>query len=175
MSAPTKTSLIDQVDQADHRVGVIPRGRALALGANFRTAHAFVFGRDGRLLLQRLAPARERHPSRWGSSVAGYLFAGEDYEHAVRRRLAEEIGVEAPVAFVAKMPMQDEQSTKFVALYRCVTEDVEIREPDHIAAVRWWRRAEVEDAIKRSPDLFTPTFVSLFRRFGQKAASEVST
>lgn len=170
MSAPAKTSLIDRVDEQDQPVGRIPRGEVLQLGANFRTVHVFVL-HDRSLLLQRLAPTRERHPERWGSSVAAYLHAGEDYEHAARRRLAEELGLERPLTRVGKTRMADEHSLKFVELYTVEDGTVEIRDRDHIMDLAYWDRAELDGAIIAAPERFTPTFLHVYRYFQQRQTS----
>jgi isopentenyl-diphosphate delta-isomerase len=164
MPAPTKTSPIDCVDDHDHPVGTIPRGQVLEVGANFRTVHVFVF-HDDLLLLQQLSPKRERHPERWGSSVAAYLHAGESYEQAAERRLGEELGLEGELDRVGKTRMHDERSLKFVELYTLLDGPAEIREPDHIEELRYWAHDELEEAIETSPDSFTPTFLHVFRYF----------
>jgi len=162
MPAPGASSLIDQVDPEDHAVGRVRRGEALQVGANFRTVHVFVFHGRG-LLLQQLGPSRARHPCRWGSSVAAYLFAGESYEQAARRRLREELGLEGNLTLLGKMRMGDERSLKFVELYALQDGPAEIREPDHIAALRYWSRDELDATVFSNPAIFTPTFVSLYR------------
>jgi isopentenyldiphosphate isomerase len=167
MPAPAKTSLIDWVDEEDHPVGRVPRGEVLQLGANFRTVHVFVF-HGGDLLLQQLAPTRERHPERWGSSVAAYLHAGEDYEQAARRRLWEELGLEGALTRIGKTRMEDERSLKFVELYTLLDGPVEIREPDHIAELRYWHPDELDSAIAESPASFTPTFLHVYRYLQQR-------
>ena len=164
MPAPTKTSPIDCVDDHDHPVGTIPRGEALQAGANFRTVHVFVF-HDECLLLQQLSPKRDRHPERWGSSVAAYLHAGESYEQSAQRRLDEELGLQGELHLVGKTRMHDERSVKFVELYTLVNGPAAIREPDHIEELRYWARDELEAAIDESPDSFTPTFLHVFRYF----------
>lgn len=162
MPAPTKTSPIDAVDAHDHPVGTVPRGDALEVGANFRTVHVFVF-HDGRLLLQRLAPTRERHPQRWGSSVAAYLHAGESYEQAAHRRLWEELGLRGSVRRVGKTRMEDERSLKFVELYTLDDGPAWIREPDHIAELRYWALDDVDRIVAQAPECFTPTFLHIYR------------
>ena len=168
MPAPTKTSLIDAVDEHDRPVGRVPRGEALRIAANFRTVHVFVF-HAGQLLLQQLARTRDRHPERWGSSMAGYLHAGESYEDAARRRLREELGLEGPLARVGKKRMRDERSLKFVELYTLQDGPAEIREPEHVAALRYWDRDELENAIAEAPATFTPTFLHVYRYLEQRA------
>ncbi len=164
------TSPIDVVDTEDHPVGTIPRGEVLLLGANFRTVHVFVFHEE-RLLLQLLSPTRERNPTHWGSSVAAYLHAGETYEHAAHRRLAEELGLEGELQRVGKTRMHDESSVKFVELYTLLDGPARIREPDHIETLRYWERGELEEAIRRFPDEFTPTFLHVYRYFQRARTS----
>jgi isopentenyl-diphosphate delta-isomerase len=168
--APSGSSLIDQVDPNDRPVGRVRRGEALRIGANFRTVHVFVF-HDQRLLLQRLAPSRERHPCRWGSSVAAYLFAGESYKEAARRRLAEELELRGRLAAFGKTRMEDLHSLKFVELYILQNGPARIREPDHTAELRYWDRDDLEDAIEARSDMFTPTFLHVYRFYRQRLAT----
>jgi isopentenyl-diphosphate delta-isomerase len=167
VSAPTRTSLIDRVDDRDHPIGVVQRGDVLRLGANFRTVHVFVLHGD-LILLQKLAPTRERHPERWGSSVAAYLHAGEDYEQAAHRRVWEELGLEGQLEQVGKTSMEDESSLKFVELYTFTDGQPAIREPDHIEDLRYWHRGDLDPVVTESPELFTPTFLHVYRYFEQR-------
>jgi isopentenyldiphosphate isomerase len=166
MPTPTTDTPIDAVDGDDHRIGTVTRGDALRTGSNFRTAHVFVFNRRGELLLQRLSGSRERHPDRWGSSVAAYLYAGETYEHAAVRRLEEELGLSASIRPVGKLEMHDEQSLKFVELFRTQCDQARIAEPDHVAALRFVVPSEISREMQADQTRFTPTFVELFRAFG---------
>lgn len=89
--------MIEVVNEANEPVGTVPRAEVFDRGANFRTVHVLPFNARGDLLLQQLSSHRERHPLSWGSSVAGYLHAGEDYVTAARRRLREELALEIPL------------------------------------------------------------------------------
>ena len=70
---------------------------------------------------------RERHPERWGSSVAAYLYAGESYQEAAQRRLWEELGLEGPLRRIGKTRMADERSLKFVELYTLLDGPADVR------------------------------------------------
>jgi isopentenyl-diphosphate Delta-isomerase len=166
MTAPTPSMLIDVVDDRDHAVGTVPRESVLERGDNFRTAHVFVLDERDRLLLQRLAPKRPRHPNRWGSSVAAYLFAGETYEAAARRRLLEELGLEVPITQIGKAEMVDERSLKFVTLYGARSATPRNEEPGEISALVYRPLDWIANEIQRRRELFTPTFLALFERFG---------
>src|ERR1700747_2339042 len=98
MPAPRASALIDRVDPADRPVGKVRRGEVFEKRAGFRVVHVFVFDWEGQLLLQQLGRHRDRNPLKWGSSVAGYLNAGEDYLEAAQRRLREELRLETPLA-----------------------------------------------------------------------------
>lgn len=168
MSAPTANSLIDAVNERDEEVGTVRRGDALREGQNFRTAHIFIINHSRELLLQRLAGSRGRHPGRWGSSVAAYLFAGESYRHGAARRLEEELGINVGLTSLGKIEMRDAESLKFVCLFVARSEMAEIREPDHISELLYCRPAEVDARLRQNPDEFTPTFARLFSAFGSQ-------
>ena len=165
MPAPTQATLIDVVNGRDEEVGTAVRGEVLEAGRNFRTAHIFVVNGSGEILLQRLSPARARHPCRWGSSVAAYLFAGETYLEAAERRLEEELGVSAPLHQIGKIEMLDERSLKFVALFSAHAEHPTIRDSEHIDALEYWPQGRIDRALNIRPGDFTPTFERLYRAF----------
>lgn len=160
MPAPAASALVDVVDDRDEPIGALERDRVLDEDANFRTAHVLLFDGAGRLLVQQLARGRRRHPLRWGSSVAGYLHAGETYEAAARRRVAEELGIEPPLAWVGRTSMTDEASTKFVGVFRgqVTGEHPRICERDHIERLRWVHLDDLDTELSQEPERFTPTF-----------------
>lgn len=166
MSAPTRMSPIDCVDAQDRPIGTVSRGSVLDVGANFRTAHVLVYDHAGCLLLQQLAPHRSRHPGRWGSSVAAYLHSGEDYLEGAVRRAREELGLDVPLRYRGKLPMRDERSLKFVALFTALSDTAEITDPSHIAGLSWWCQTELDETISNGPSAFTPTFLALYGSFG---------
>jgi isopentenyl-diphosphate delta-isomerase len=165
MSAPTSSTLIDVVNERDEEVGTVRRAEVLKQGQNFRTAHVFVLNSDRHLLLQRLAARRNRHPGRWGSSVAAYLFAGESYRDGAARRMREELGIDASLRRIGKIEMRDTNSLKFVSLFLVHSDAAEIREPDHISQLQYWPLEEVKARLDESPESFTPTFIELFEAF----------
>lgn len=164
MPAPSPTSLVDVVDERDRPIGATERRRLLSEGHAFRVVHVWVVSR-GRLLLQQLGKRRDRHPLRWGSSVAAYLHSGETYFDAAKRRLREEIDLELQLTRLGLTRMQDGKSTKFITLYlaRTPRPDLpEVREPAHIEALRYWSRGEIARSLRASPEVFTETFRHLY-------------
>jgi isopentenyl-diphosphate delta-isomerase len=154
--------LIDAVDLDDVAIGPVPRRDVLSSGLNFRVAHLFLFNSTGELLIQQLAPNRERHPLAWGSSVAAYLFTAETYEDAIARRAAQELGVFGHFREVGATTMRDVASTKFIRLFEAVTHGPVRVNTSHISAVEFLSLGEIRDLLVSHGRPFTPTFAHLF-------------
>jgi isopentenyl-diphosphate Delta-isomerase len=161
--APTAASLIDAVDEADRPIAAVERSVVLEAAANFRVVHVFVFDGSGRLLLQQLGHNRDRNPLRWGSSVAGYLYASEADWAGARRRLFEELGLETALRKHGSVAMRDMNSTKFITLFTTVSDHAEIREPEHIERIEFRDLAVILADLGGDPESYTPTFARAFR------------
>ena len=161
--APAPTGLIDIVDEHDQTVGRAKRRDVFRLKVNFRTVHVLVFNSRTELLLQRLPPHGVRHPGLWGSSVAGYLHAGEKYAEAAQRRLSEELGISAPLAELGVTRMNDDGVVKFVGVFTATADDPRNMAPRQIAELKFWRLADIQKAVLTHPADFTDTFQHVFR------------
>jgi len=171
MPAPQRNSLIDVVDSDDQPIGTVTRGEALSEGVGFRVAHALLLNSAGEIVLQQLSPSRERSPLKWGSSVAGYLHAGETYDEAIQRRSSEELGLAIPLQRAARTRMDEEGgATKFIHIYLGETETAQIRNRQHIADIRFWSEDEIERALADHPERFTATFPLVWRAFRSRSA-----
>jgi isopentenyldiphosphate isomerase len=162
--APSPKTLVDAVDERDRPTGRVERGRVFEAGANFRTVHVLLFDEVGRLLLQQLGGGRQRHPLRWGSSVAGYLHAGESYQEAAARRVVEELGIEPELEWVGRTAMEDDGVTKFVGMFSgtVAAQDPEIRDLSHVERLRWIRLAGLGRELRETPEVLTPTLRHVF-------------
>lgn len=161
-----ETMLIDRVDQTDRVIGPIERKRVFELKANFRVVHVFVLDRRGMLLLQQIPVCGKRHPGHWGSSVAGYVFTGEGYEEAARRRLGQELGVtDAELHLFGKVSMDDAGCTKFITLFTARHDGPFRPDPGHIAALDLVSPLDIPRMHRRGERRFTPTFLLLLNFF----------
>ena len=156
----------DVVDEHDRVVGTETRGIVHATGLRHRAVHLFVFNRQGELLLQKRSPWKDKHPGKWDSSAAGHLDSGEDYSHAARRELTEELGLDparAPLREIGALGAGEETGWEFVRVY----------EARHDGPVRW-PAAEIEWAgyfpvevvrawAEAHPEDFAPGFLACWR------------
>ena len=152
--------LVDAVDQNDAPIGVIRRNEVFSQHANFRVAHDLIFNARGELLVQQLANTRTRHPGYWGSSVAAYLFAGESYQAAAERRLAEELGIHhVRPTYIGKIAMEDEGSHKFIGVFAAIHDGPFTFDKKHIERLEFLPRQVIHELQAAEARTFTPTFL----------------
>ncbi len=155
---PNRGMLVDVVDANDRVIGTARRADLLGRATGFRVAHILVFNAHGDLLLQQLADSRERHPLRWGSSVAAYVFSGETYSAAAARRLQQELGViDAPTS-IGRVSMTDEGCIKWIGVFRLESDGPFTPDPGHIRALRFISLTGLTHELRDQPQAFTPTF-----------------
>ena len=162
MAIVSEEMVIDAVDQSDAPIGVIRRNEVFRQRANFRVAHDLVFNLRGELLVQQLASTRTRHPGYWGSSVAAYIFAGESYQAAAERRLAEELSVHGtPLSYFGKTSMVDQGCYKFIAVFTTTHEGPFSFDRDHIETLEFLSIQAIHELRAAGSRTFTPTFLSV--------------
>lgn len=162
-------TVVDVVDKRNRRIGSVPRHELLPNRLNFRTVHIFVIDRSGKLILQKLRQDHSRNPTRLGSSVAGYLHAGERYASAATRKLRDELGLKLPLTKVGTFEMIDERSHKFVRLFlaQVVNEAVEF-DTTQIDSVVSMPFKQIDLNIECCPEKYTPTFLRAYEFFKSK-------
>lgn len=172
MPAPSGSTLIDRVDAQNRPIGLVSRAEAFDERANFRTVHVLVTNAAGDVLVQRLATNRERHAGAWGSSVAGYLYAGESYLSGASRRLHEELDVRTELTFWGVLAVADESVTKFVGVFSGCANHPRIAEPDHTSEIKFKAIADIERDLEGELSTYTDTFKQVFAYWVQRRQAE---
>jgi isopentenyldiphosphate isomerase len=156
---PTPDMTINTVDDHDVVLGTIARRLVIPTAHNFRVAHALLENERGEILLQQLARSRDRHPLAWGASVAAYLFDGETYVDAIRRRCQQELGQDAGgLVFRGRTAMRDTQSVKFIGLFTGRLGSSLQIDHSHIEAVELLTPDRIDAELRTGQRAFTPTF-----------------
>ncbi|BBH17573.1 NTP pyrophosphohydrolase [Nocardioides baekrokdamisoli] len=144
----------------------LTKGGHIALCASCSTEHyprtdsAVIMAltdQDDRLLLAR----NTAWPAGMMSVLAGFVEPGESLEDAVRREIAEEVGLHATdVEYVGSQPWPFPSSIMLGFAAR--TSEVEITiDPTEIAEARWFTRAELQQAVKEDGLWVPPRGVSI--------------
>ncbi len=84
--------LIDVVDTEDRVVRQASRAEMRRANLLHRAVYILVRNSRGELFVHQRTASKDVYPSYWDVTVGGVVAAGEDYEPAARREIAEEIG-----------------------------------------------------------------------------------
>jgi 8-oxo-dGTP pyrophosphatase MutT (NUDIX family) len=85
--------LVDWVDDQDRVISVVTRGRMRAEALLHRSVGIHVWSSEGRILIHRRSDGKDLHPGWWDMGAGGVVAAGETYDEAAARELAEELGL----------------------------------------------------------------------------------
>ena len=170
VKAQREDESFDVVDAEDRVLRQATRGEVHRQKLWHRAIHVLVFHRDGRVFLQKRSLLKDSAPGCWDSSCSGHLDAGESYDAAAVRELAEEIGlrVEHPPERWLRLLACDETGWEFVWVYRHQHDGPFQLHPAEIERGDWFQPADVTQAIVERPAEFAPAFrhlwASLFSR-----------
>ena len=86
--------LVEVVEPDGRVVRVVTRAEMRAGRLRHRCTFIVVLNRAGEVLIHRRSENKDLWPGRWDLACGGVVTAGEDWEPAARRELAEELGIE---------------------------------------------------------------------------------
>jgi 16S rRNA (adenine1518-N6/adenine1519-N6)-dimethyltransferase len=156
------TSLAEErfpiVDEQDRVLREAPRSEVHGDNLRHRAVHILIFNKKGEILLQKRAPWKDRHPRLWDSSAAGHVSAGEEYDHAAKRELEEELGVNIALQRIGKLPASKSTDQEFISIYRGRHDGDFKPEPSEIESIQFFAPVLVTDWIVARPKDFAPAF-----------------
>lgn len=160
----------DVVNERDEPVSRALRQEVHARGLLHRAVHVLVFDQHGRVFLQKRSMSKDTSPGLWDSSCSGHLDAGEDYDSAAVRELAEELGlvVDAPPARWFRIEACDETGWEFCWVYRLRSGGPFVLHPEEIEGGEWLSPEEVDQCIAKKPE----DYCSAFRKIWSIAATK---
>lgn len=152
------------VDEADNETGFRSKADCHdGAGVLHRAFSLFLFDDAGRLLLQQRSAAKRLWPGYWSNSICSHPRRGETMDVATRRRLRDELNIEARLEFIYKFAYQagygdagSEHELCHVFLGRA---PADIRPNEHeIEAVRFVSVDDLEREFEQRPETLTPWF-----------------
>ena len=160
------------VNQADEPIGSAQLHDAWANDQTLRIVRVMIEDGNGSIILQKRSPDKEHFPNCWDNSAAGYVDAGESYETAAYRELAEEIGLtniklQQVGKYSTSKPDDPETILRFITIYKGTTAtDAPLKlQASEVSEARWFRLEEVRKLLADSSDKVSDGLVEVFERY----------
>ena len=99
---------------------------------------------DGRLLVHRRSDAKDVFPGWWDVAAGGVVGAGEAWDDAARRELAEELGVSGDLVALGDVAFEDEHCRVVGRAYLVEHPGPFTFADGEVVEARWASRAEAE-------------------------------
>ena len=161
VSSPDEKLIL--VDKNDRTLGQITKRDAHAGGGRLHRAFSvFLFNDQKQLLLQKRSPKKNLWPGFWANSCCSHPRAGEQLEHAVHRRLEQELNVSSMVNYLYKFEYKasfkdvgTEHELCSVWLGQVKGEEIEFNR-DEISEIKFISIENMEKELVLNSDMYTP-------------------
>jgi isopentenyl-diphosphate delta-isomerase len=167
------------VDADDNETGFLSKAQAHdGRGILHRAFSVFLFNEKGEMLLQQRVGTKRLWPGYWSNSCCSHPRRGESMQTATRRRLRDELNVDAELEYVYKFSYQagfgelgSEHELCHVYL-GSVRGDVQANDHE-IESVRFVNVADLEAEFEATPEQFTPWFLMEWRALRENHGDEL--
>jgi isopentenyl-diphosphate Delta-isomerase len=168
------------VDEYDQPIGYMDKASChLGQGVLHRAFSLFIFNSEGGLLLQQRALTKRLWPLYWSNSCCSHPRRDESMENAIRRRLAEELGLQCPLQFLFKFRYQAQFDATGAEHELCSVfvgrSNGPLRvDPLEVAAWRWIAPAALQAEITgQAAGRYTPWFKLEWERIWREYGAQV--
>lgn len=158
------------VNPNDEVLGLMEKQQAHINGLLHRAFSVFLFNEKGEMLLQKRAAGKYHSPLRWTNAVCSHPRAGESYLEGAKRRLKEELGIDADISqkfqFIYKADVgnglwEHELDHVFTGIY-CA--DFNLNKAE-VEEVRYISLENLDKEIAETPEHFTEWFKIILQEY----------
>lgn len=158
------------VDENDNPIGTMPKMEAHEKAMLHRAFSVFILNANDEVLLQQRANDKYHSAGLWTNTCCSHPHPGEDTLGAARRRLKEEMGMEADLQFVFKFmykaPFDNlltEHEIDHVFIGK--TDQLPVINPEEVASYKYMKPEEIKLDMEQNPQLYTVWFRIIFNEF----------
>jgi isopentenyl-diphosphate delta-isomerase len=152
------------VDADDNEIGHLAKADCHdGAGVLHRAFSLFLFNNAGELLLQQRSEPKRLWPGYWTNTCCSHPRLGETMQVATRRRLRDELNVEATLEFVYKFAYRAEffdqgSENELCHVYLGKIDGPAQPNEHEISAIRFVTAAVLDRELAATPEQFTPWF-----------------
>ena len=158
------------VDENDNPIGTMPKMEAHEKAMLHRAFSVFILNANDEVLLQQRANDKYHSAGLWTNTCCSHSHPGEDTLGAARRRLKEEMGMEADLQFVFKFmykaPFDNlltEHEIDHVFIGK--TDQLPVINPEEVASYKYMKPEDIKLDMEQNPQSYTVWFRIIFNEF----------
>ena len=158
------------VDENDNPIGTMPKMEAHEKAMLHRAFSVFILNANDEVLLQQRANDKYHSAGLRTNTCCSHPHPGEDTLGAARRRLKEEMGMEADLQFVFKFmykaPFDNlltEHEIDHVFIGK--TDQLPVINPEEVASYKYMKPEEIKLDMEQNPQSYTVWFRIIFNEF----------
>lgn len=163
--------VVDLVDENDHVIGQELKRTCHERGLRHRGAAILVFKDSSRreILMQYRSDAKDLDPHLW-CQPGGHVGAGESYQSAAEREIAEEIfhGITVPtlnLTHLFTLRKDDPSDREFDAIFAVEYPGPFSPDPVEVEKLEFVRIEELTERIRKNPKQYTAIFRLIFQEY----------
>lgn len=158
------------VDEQDRQIGTEEKIAAHKQGLLHRAFSILIYNNKGEMLLQKRALEKYHAGGLWSNACCGHPNPGESVEHAVHRRLQEELGFDCELtpieSFIYKLPISNGLTEhEYLHRYSGIYDGDMHVNPEEVSDIRWITKENLDTETKEYPKHFTPWFLLMLQKF----------
>jgi isopentenyldiphosphate isomerase len=138
------SEIVTVVDEHDRPIRTTTRAEVRARNLLHRGVGILVRNRSGEIYVHRRTQTKDVFPGMMDMFVGGTVAAGEPYEQAAGRELAEELGItDAPLVYLFKHRYEGADNNCLTAVFEVVWDGEIVHQAEEIAWGAWLTEDEV--------------------------------
>ena len=158
------------VNENDEQIGLMEKIEAHEKALLHRAFSVFVFNDKNELMIQQRALSKYHSPGLWTNTCCSHQREGESNIDAGKRRLHEEMGFSTDlndtISFIYKAPFDNGLTEhEFDHILVGNFEGQPDLNPDEVAAWKWVSLEDLEEDMKKNPDIYTEWFKIIFDKY----------
>ena len=168
--AQSADEIFDVVDERNEVISQSTRGEVHDQNLLHRAVHILLTDGKGGVLLQQRSMLKDCQPGKWGTSAAGHLDAGEDYETAAKRELGEELGInpeDLDLKLAGEVGPSEDNGYEFIQLYVAVFSGALRTRASEVEATMWMGQDDLREWLSRRPQDFSGSFLQCWNLIDQ--------